>query len=462
MRRKRGLFVSFGIALFIIFLFAPVSAENLNLKITGEVNDYSSEVYLKTNSDASVTFGAYDMPAPSSPNNLSQFYSSADSQQLAVDSWNFSNSRTLNLVYTLPEAQTGNINFSWQAITGNYTANLVYYGENSSYSNVLATINMRTSSSYSASITANTTLYMQVSVSNYTETASPSCGDGSCNGVETCSSCSGDCGACPAASSGGGGGGGTAQPLPAKGIGINTKELSVDLVLNSNKEQVIKITNNGTKPETISIRQTGLDAVVLLKESSITIAPGETKEIKVIFVAPEKAGVYAGKLIVAGNEILVSLNVETKMLLFDSSIVVPSSEKNIKVGSSLTSQITLIPMGDQPRVDVTLNYVIKDFQGKDYLKESETVLVEGQKSFEKQFYINNLPAGDYLLGLEVIYPNGVAVSSSHFSIVEELPQNFKALTWIMLAGIIITVFVTIILINRGYSRHKPEIKMKRK
>jgi hypothetical protein len=39
-------------------------------------------------------------------------------------------------------------------------------------------------------------------------TPSPFCGDGSCNGAETCSSCSADCGSCSGGSGGGGGGGG--------------------------------------------------------------------------------------------------------------------------------------------------------------------------------------------------------------------------------------------------------------
>ena len=40
------------------------------------------------------------------------------------------------------------------------------------------------------------------------QTVSPYCGDGSCNGSETCSSCSGDCGSCPPPPPSGGGGGG--------------------------------------------------------------------------------------------------------------------------------------------------------------------------------------------------------------------------------------------------------------
>lgn len=41
-----------------------------------------------------------------------------------------------------------------------------------------------------------------------TITPLPFCGDGTCNGNETCSTCSGDCGSCPPANTGGGGGGG--------------------------------------------------------------------------------------------------------------------------------------------------------------------------------------------------------------------------------------------------------------
>lgn len=45
--------------------------------------------------------------------------------------------------------------------------------------------------------------------------SSPSCGDSVCNGSETCSSCSTDCGACPGGGGGGGGGGGIpATPAP--------------------------------------------------------------------------------------------------------------------------------------------------------------------------------------------------------------------------------------------------------
>jgi PGF-pre-PGF domain-containing protein len=41
----------------------------------------------------------------------------------------------------------------------------------------------------------------------------PFCGDGTCNGAETCSTCSADCGSCPPSGGGGGGGGSTASSV---------------------------------------------------------------------------------------------------------------------------------------------------------------------------------------------------------------------------------------------------------
>ena len=51
--------------------------------------------------------------------------------------------------------------------------------------------------------------------------AGPACGDGLCNGDETCSTCPGDCGACPPSGGGpsGGGGGSTAGCTPSWQLG---------------------------------------------------------------------------------------------------------------------------------------------------------------------------------------------------------------------------------------------------
>lgn len=49
---------------------------------------------------------------------------------------------------------------------------------------------------------------VNLTVTVVSSSPTPTCGDGSCNGSETCSSCSRDCGTCPVTGGGGGGGGG--------------------------------------------------------------------------------------------------------------------------------------------------------------------------------------------------------------------------------------------------------------
>ncbi|MFH1311476.1 MAG: C1 family peptidase [Nanoarchaeota archaeon] len=62
---------------------------------------------------------------------------------------------------------------------------------------------------YSCNLTENNTVYQISGLKHSGVKEQPTfCGDGTCNGAETCSSCSSDCGTCPVPPSGGGGGGG--------------------------------------------------------------------------------------------------------------------------------------------------------------------------------------------------------------------------------------------------------------
>jgi hypothetical protein len=233
----------------------------------------------------------------------------------------------------------------------------------------------------------------------------------------------------PTPSAGGGGGGGGAVATGKESIVVDVSEINLDMILNSNKERVIKVTNDGDVNKTVYIRQQNLNDNIVLSDSSITLQPGESKDLKINVFAKNSTGIFAGKIFVNSKEILVSINVKTKELLFDASIVVPEDYKRIAPGTNLNSQITLIPMGEEPRLDVTLNYVVKDYDGKTYRSESETILVEGQKTFTKEFYTKDLPTGNYLLGLELVYPNGVATSSSHFEVYSEEEARIKKATF---------------------------------
>lgn len=265
---------------------------------------------------------------------------------------------------------------------------------------------------------------------------------GTCASGYTCST--GVCTAVPVTPSGPGGGVGA----PVENIVIVPREINLKMAVNTNKKEIIKITNKGSSSKKLSIRQKGLDKMVILGDTSITIAPDETKELEVIFVASDQVGIYTGKIIIGGYAVLVTLNVKTKLLLFDSNIVVLNMNYQVSQGDELRTKVELIPMGDEERLDVTLNYVIKDYEGKIYLTQSETVLVEKKINFKRNFKTGMLPLGDYIVGLELVYPGGTAPSSAHFEVVKKSPEDILGiiLFFLMVLILIVAILIVIILI----------------
>ena len=169
----------------------------------------------------------------------------------------------------------------------------------------------------------------------------------------------------------------------------------------------------------------------------------------VVFVALDETGIFTGSINVGGVQVPVSLNIKTKLLLFDSNIVVLNRDYKVAQGSDLRTRVTLIPMGDPERLDVLLNYVIKDYNGKVYLTQSETVLVEKKMNFRKNFGTGSLPLNKYIVGLELVYPGGVAPSSAHFEIVQKTATDFLGtMVFILLLFILIILILIIILIIR--------------
>jgi len=273
-----------------------------------------------------------------------------------------------------------------------------------------------------------------------------------CGGTLDCRTCgsgytctSGTCTAVEVPPSGNGGPGVT----PTININVTPTEFNIRLAVNTNVERTIKVTNLGTNQITVSISQYGLDNMVILGETSLTLATRESKDLNVVFVALSQPGIFTGKILVGNKQVLVTLNIKTKLLLFDSNIVVLNKDYKVPQGDKLKTQVTLIPLGDEDRLDVTLNYEIKDYEGNIYLTQSETVLVEKQINFKRSFGTGMLPLNQYIIGLELVYPNGVAPSSAHFDVVEKVPFSFANLVfYLIIAILIIAILLVIVLIIR--------------
>jgi len=261
-------------------------------------------------------------------------------------------------------------------------------------------------------------------------------------------------------SSGGGGGGGSSAPKEENvGFDLSEKEFNVLVPSGNTDFQQFSIKNIGDSELVLDLELSGLKGLAFLNKDKVTLKPGAEENILVTLMAPQP-GIYSGRIVVkTGNieeELLISLNVQSEKSLFDASVSLPESSRVIIEGGILNAFISLLQVGEAEEVDVTVNYVIKNFDGELIYSESETFRVYEEKSFVKDFSLIGFPPGNYLVGIEVIYPDGFATSSSHFAVESEEKRDF-----IPLITIILSIFV-IIAIVISVIRYKRTRLVKRK
>jgi len=230
---------------------------------------------------------------------------------------------------------------------------------------------------------------------------------------------------------------------PKTNFVIDLKEINLDMAIDSNTKRFVKVINNGTSVGTVVFRQSDLEGNVVFDETSFKLLPKQSKTFGIVFFAPNSSGIYTGKIFIGGKELLVSMNVRSKLLLFEALIAIPEYARRLFFGGMLDVQVTLVPVGDGGEVDADLNYVIKDYEGEIYLSESEEVFIDMQKDFKKEFSIKGLPVGDYVIGLELIYPGGVVTSSSQFKIIVGSYTLFNIILIVLVVGVLIGVILMV-------------------
>jgi len=90
------------------------------------------------------------------------------------------------------------------------------------------------------------------------------------------------------------------------------------------------------------------------------------------------------------------------------------------------------------------------------LTKSETLLIDEKIEFKRNFATGSLPVQKYIVGLELVYPNGVAPSSAHFEVIErKKPSFFGRLVLILIILIILVLILLVIfLIKRERDKKK--------
>lgn len=251
-------------------------------------------------------------------------------------------------------------------------------------------------------------------------------------------------------------GNGAGPAVPAVNIAVTPTEINIDMAINTAVDRTITVKNLGISSVNVSITQTNLDDMVILSAGYLYLTGGETKTFNARFVAPGTPDTYTGKIIIDGKTVSVALNVKTKLLLFDSNIVVLNEDYQVPQGQKLKTKVTLIPLGDKERLDITLNYEMKDYDGNVYLTKSETLLIEDRVEFKRNFDTGMLPLGKYIIGLELVYTGGVAPSSAHFEVIEPVVAFGKLILFLIIAILILAILILLILIIRYLKKKKAE------
>lgn len=258
---------------------------------------------------------------------------------------------------------------------------------------------------------------------------------------------------------GGGGGGGAATSessveLKQRGepFSVSPDSLSVNLFVGEQVLRSLSIQNLRNIPIAINTETKG-EAVIKL-DKYVALEKRETKSIDVK-VGPTEKGLLTGKIIFSFGqfikEIPVVVNAKTRNFLFDVSLDIAKKYRSIYSGGKIPIEVNLQQVGEsKDKIDITIDYVIKDFSGINYLEEKETLSVQNSKSYTKEFSTKNLPTGKYIVGIEVQYPGAFATASAQFEIIEkkEIPLAYYFSIISIIAIITCIVVIMIILIKQ--------------
>jgi len=220
----------------------------------------------------------------------------------------------------------------------------------------------------------------------------------------------------------GGGGGGAVTPSKMN-FAVDKSIIDVMMRQGESFKTSLKITNTETAKQNFEISVSeSLSDSILVSDTLFSLEGGEEKLVDLTFVSiGMNAGVYTGRLKIKGQErtkeIPVIFTIKSKKVLFDMSLDIPAKYKEIYPGEELFLQSTLFNLGQIGKVDVTIEYIIKDFDGNIILKQSEIIAVETQVSFSKTIKLpSDIEPGDYVAISQARYDASVGSSSVMFHV----------------------------------------------
>jgi len=246
---------------------------------------------------------------------------------------------------------------------------------------------------------------------------------------------------------------------------LDVESINIKLNQGETKQEEIKIRNNGEVGSNFLVRQERLGEFILIENNSFFLNPGEERVIPLDFLARENSvpDLYLGKIIVesegSSKEVFVSVEIASKKALFDVKTNIPLRYRNIRSGEELVVDVELFNLGEVGKVDVVVEYSLRDKDNNVILIEHEELAVETEISLKKIFVTPlNLEGGDYVFYVRVLYGDSVASSSSWFSI-----KGQTAIPWpsVILYVILLFILFTIIRLYQLYVKEQRKENVKK-
>lgn len=253
-----------------------------------------------------------------------------------------------------------------------------------------------------------------------------------------------------------GGGGGTITATSA--FALDKGQIFATLSPGEVKTEEFVITNTGGKVASFRIDNLFTDFIAR-GEDVVVLNPGESKAISIYILAriDTAPDLYIGKLVVSSGgikkEVLIAIEVESKGILLDVRTEILAEHKTMLAEEDVLAEMRLFNLGgDLGRKDVLIEYIIKDYEGNEIIKESESLAIETQVTFIKRInLLNNAKEGRYILYVRAIYEDKIASSSDNFEIVSSKTTEREKLYIVII--IILSIIISLI-IYLGITHHK--------
>lgn len=264
-----------------------------------------------------------------------------------------------------------------------------------------------------------------------------------------------------------GGGGGT---IIKSTFGLDKEKISIILNPGQVRTEKITIKNTGSKVASITLNNQ-FQSLITLEEDSISLKPGESKEISLNVIVKEDVApdLYVGKIIISSSsmekEVLIAIEVESVGILLDVRAEILKEYLKILPGDDILAEIRLFNLGeDDKRKDVVIEYSVKDYNGNEIAKEHESLAIETQATFIKRINTpEDAPYGQYILYVKAIYDNKTASSSDNFEItsVKITSREKIYILIIIILGIILSLIVYYILSKKDKREKINRISIRR-